>query len=46
MSLRFNDNCKPFFKNDQCVDVKSFSLVAGDLEIALGSGEKKHAPIV
>ena len=40
MSLRLNDNWKPFFKNDQCVDVKSFSLVAGDLEIALGSGEK------
>ena len=28
-----------FFKNDQIAEVQSFNLVAGDLEIALGTGE-------
>ena len=28
-----------FFKNDQCVEVESFNLVEGDLQIALDSGE-------
>ena len=44
MSLRLNDYRKPFFfvffvENDRFTDVDSFNLLAGDLEIALGSGE-------
>lgn len=34
-----NDNRKPFFENDRFTDVDSFNLLAGDLEITLGSGE-------
>ena len=42
MPLRLSDNRKSFFfffKNDQFAEVDSFSLLAGDLEIALGSDE-------
>lgn len=41
MPLRLNDNRKPlfFFENDRFAEVDSFSLLAGDLEIALGSDE-------
>ena len=31
MSLRLNDNRKPFFEIDRFADVDSFNLLAGDL---------------
>lgn len=49
MSLRLYDNCKPFFvlfcfvENDPFPEVDSFNLLAGGLEIALGSDEHKCA---
>lgn len=41
MPLSLNDNRKTFFffENDRFAEVDSFNLLAGDLEVALGSDE-------